>query len=111
MSVTIQEPVFNEEVIEDNEEQDSHFNTEFLPKQQSTSKLFDNEIPEFPKVKLRTGKHFLNLKIMNAVVQSQAKYKLSENDSIGFCVDFANIQIYKIGLMVTSATKIFFAIK
>ena len=96
MSVTIQEPVFNEEFTQDNEEQDSHFNTEFLPKQQSTSKLFDNEIPEFPKVKLRTGKHFLNLKIMNTVVQSQAKYKLSENDSIGFVLTLQTSKFIKL---------------
>ena len=35
MSATIQEPVFDEEFTE---ECDSHFNTEFFPKQPSTSK-------------------------------------------------------------------------
>ena len=91
MSATIQELVANEKVITTNEECNKHFDTEFLLKQTSTSELIDNQIGEFPKVKLRTGKPSLNPKIMNTVVHCQAKYKLSENDTIGFCVDFANM--------------------
>ena len=44
-------------------------------------------------VKLRTGKHSLDPKIMNVVVHCQAKYKLSENDTIGFWVYFANMTL------------------
>ena len=91
MSPTIQEPVFDEEVIPANGELNSHFDTKLLSKQPSTSESFDNEITEFPKVKLRTGKLSVNLKIMNAVVHCQEKYKLSENDVIGFRVDFGNM--------------------
>lgn len=57
MLATIHRLVCEEEVIPGNEESNSHFDTEFLPKglcQQSTL-LFDNEIAELPKVKLSTG--------------------------------------------------------
>ena len=39
-------------------------------------------------MQLRSGKRALNSKIMNAVIHCQGKYKLSENYTIGFCVDF-----------------------
>ena len=48
--------------------------------------------------KLRTGKVSLNPKITNAVVHCQVKYKLSENDTIGFCVDFTNTVFDQNGL-------------
>lgn len=46
---------------------------------------------EFPKVKLKTGKPSLNLNIMKAVVHCQAKYRPTQNDMTGFCVDFENM--------------------
>ena len=92
MSATIQEAVFDYEVlpvIPANEECEDHFDTESLPKQPVISHWNSRT----STVKLRTGKNCLNPKIMNVVVHYQAKYKLSENDTIGFWVYFANMTL------------------
>ena len=71
-------------------EQSEDDDVEFKPQAITISASNEEQI-EFPQVKLRTGKRALNPKVMNSVVHCQAKYKLSENDTIGFCVDFANM--------------------
>ena len=77
-------------------EQSEDDDVEFKPQAITISASNEEQI-EFPQVKLRTGKRALNPKIMNSVVHCQAKYKLSENDTIGFCVDFANMVFDQIG--------------
>ena len=73
ISATIQEPIFDEEVIPANEGCVSHFGNECLQKQLSTSESFDNEIAEFPKVKFPQFKNNGRLSSLSGQIQAFRK--------------------------------------
>ena len=56
-----------------------------------TDEIDPEDKPLFPQVPIRFNRKELNPKVMAAIVHIQSRYKVSDNDVEGLCVDLANM--------------------